>query len=341
MFEKLVDRLTQTGNRRDVMEGSVSREAVEWAYRLLLGREPETEAIVALQMEGNRDLAQLRSSFLGSPEFNDRLPPSARLQLHGGEPPNVVESDGSPELLARLFEHVHRSWHQFGEEQPFWSVLTAPEYRDQPEDVAIDRFFASGKAEIERFVKALARLDQRLEGRRTCLEYGCGLGRVTRHLAPHFDRITGVDISAAHLSKARALAEDKGIEGIDWMHLQSLDHLSELPEVDVIYSMIVLQHNPPPVIERIIKTFARILRPGGIAYFQVPTYRFGYEFRLADYLDGPLKPGMEMHVYPQHRIFRIFAEAGAIPLSVVEDGCTGIPRERSNTFVFRKNGELN
>lgn len=335
-MKKLVDRLMRTGNRQDVLESDVSREAVEWAYRLLLGREPETEAVVELQMEGNRDLGQLRNSFLASPEFNDRLPPAARIQLRGGEPPNVIESDGSPELLARLFEHIHRSWHQLGEEQPFWSVLTAPEYRDQPEEVAIDRFFASGKAEIERFQKTLTRTNLSLDGWRTCLEYGCGLGRVTRHLAPHFERITGVDISAAHLAKARALAEAKGIEGIDWLHLRSIDQLNELPQVDVIYSLIVLQHNPPPVIERIIKTFARILRPGGIAYFQVPTYRVGYEFRLADYLNGKLKPGMEMHVYPQSRIFRIFAEAGAMPVSVVEDGCTGILRERSNTFIFQK-----
>ncbi len=336
MFEKLVDRLTPATHRKDVMEGGVSREAVEWAYRLLLGREPESDAVVESQMEGNRDLGQLRNNFLSSPEFNDRLPPAARLQLHGGEPPNIIESDGSPELLARLFEHIHRSWHQFGEEQPFWSVLTAPEYRGQPEEVAIDRFFASGKAEIERFQKTLARVGLSLAGKRTCLEYGCGLGRVTRHLAPHFDRITGVDISAAHLAKARALADAKGIEGIDWLHLKSLDQLDALPQVDVIYSLIVLQHNPPPVIERIIKTFARILRPGGIAYFQVPTYRVGYDFRLADYLNGKLKPGMEMHVYPQSRIFRIFAEADAVPVSVVEDGCTGILRERSNTFIFQK-----
>ncbi len=340
-MKKLVDRLMRSGNRQDVLEAGVSREAVEWAYRLLLGREPESEAIIDFQMTGNRDIGQLRNCFLESQEFNERLPPSARIQLRGGEPPNLIESDGSPELLARLFEHVHRSWQQFGEEQPFWSVLTAPEYRDQPEEEAIERFFASGEAEIERFRKALARFDLSLDGRRTCLEYGCGLGRVTRHLAPHFERVTAVDISAAHLAKAQALAEAKGIGGIDWTHLRSLDQLGELPQVDVIYSMIVLQHNPPPVIERIIKTFARILRPGGIAYFQVPTYRAGYEFRLADYLDGRLQPGMEMHVYPQYRIFRIFADAGAVPLSVVEDGWTGIARERSNTFAFVKPEDRN
>ncbi len=336
MLENLVDQTQPRSDRRDIMETSVAREAVEWAYRLLLGREPESEAVIESQVAGNRDLRQLRNNFLASLEFNDLLPPSARLQFKGGEPPNFIESDGSSELLIRLFEHVHRSWQRFGEEQPFWSVLTSPQYRDQPEQTAIDQFFATGKVEIERFKKNLTRVGLSLEGHRTCLEYGCGLGRVTQHLAPNFEHITAVDISAAHLEKARALAESAGIGSIDWLHLESLEQLSELPQVDVIYSMIVLQHNPPPVIERIIKTFARILRPGGFAYFQVPTYRLGYEFRLADYIEGKLEPGMEMHVYPQARIFEIFAAAGAVPVSVVEDGCTGIPHERSNTFIFQK-----
>jgi hypothetical protein len=37
-MKKLVDRLMRSGNRQDVLEAGVSREAVEWAYRLLLGR---------------------------------------------------------------------------------------------------------------------------------------------------------------------------------------------------------------------------------------------------------------------------------------------------------------
>ncbi len=315
-----------------------SREAVQWAYRLFLGREAETEAAIAEHIGGSPDLPALRSTFMKSSEFNANLPAHARLTLNGDEPVRIVETDGDPALLKRLFDHVNRSWQHLGETDPYWSVLTAPEYRGKPSAEHVARFFASGEAEVGRVQKTLARIGVELNGRGAFLEYGCGLGRVTRHLAPHFTDTIGADISTSHLALARQLAATDGVRAVEWMHVASLDSLANLPEVDFIYSVIVLQHNPPPVIERILSAFARILRPGGIAYFQLPTYRADYEFRLADYVRAQLgKKEMEMHAFPQQRVFEIFAEAGAIPLQVIEDGATGLRHgERSNTFIFRK-----
>jgi FkbM family methyltransferase len=311
---------------------------VTWAYRLLLNREPESEAIVAEHIANSPSIARLREVFIGSGEFRARVPSSLKLMLSGDEPPRTMETTGDPTLLRRLFDHVNQSWHHLGETDPFWSVLTAPQYRGKPSQEDIDLFFASGAAEAKRIEAALARIGVALDGEGTCIEYGCGLGRVTRHLAPYFARTVGVDISAAHLKLARELAQDDRIDGLEWLHLDTIDRLSDLPKADFIYSMIVLQHNPPPVIERILVTFARLLKPGGIAYFQVPTYRVDYEFRLAEYLRDQIgRKEMEMHAFPQARVFEIFAEAGAVPLSVVEDGATGNRRgERSNTFAFRK-----
>jgi SAM-dependent methyltransferase len=325
---------------QDVNHDKTSPEAVTWAYRLFLAREPESREVIAEHVANSPELATLRDVFVGSAEFRSLAPTGVKPMLQGDEPPRTVETGGDPILLQRLFEHVNRSWQHLGETDPYWSVLTAPEYRGKPTAEHIARFFASGAAEVERLQKALARSGVVLDGRGTCLEYGCGLGRVTRHLAPYFQRTVGVDISAAHLSLARELAESDGVRGIDWMHLDTLDSLTDLPEVDFIYSVIVLQHNPPPVIERILSAFARILKPRGIAYFQVPTYRADYEFRLADYLRDQLgRKEMEMHAFPQERVFEIFADAGAVPVSVVEDGATGNRRgERSNSFAFRKSG---
>jgi SAM-dependent methyltransferase len=272
--------------------------------------------------------------FVGSGEFRSRAPATLKLVLEGEESSRTIETSGDAALLQRLFEHVNRSWHHLGETDPYFSVLTSPQYRGKPSEKDIERFFASGAAEVKRLELALARVGVRLDGKGTCIEYGCGLGRVTRHLAPHFARTIGVDISAAHLNLARDLGGDSGVE---WLHVQAIDCLSALPQADFIYSMIVLQHNPPPVIERILTTFARLLKPGGIAFFQVPTYRADYEFRLAEYLHDQVgRKKMEMHAFPQTRIFQIFADARAVPLSVVEDGMTGNRRgERSNTFIFQ------
>jgi SAM-dependent methyltransferase len=316
----------------------VTRDAVRWAYRLLLGREPESDTAVDGHVLRCRDIAALRRAFLGSEEFLNTSPAASRLTLHGDEPARTIEIDGPPELLRRLFEHVNRSWQHLGEQDPFWSVLTAPEYRGTPSAERIAEFFASGKVEVARLQLALSRIGVALDGRGRCVEYGCGVGRVTRHLAPLFEHMMGVDISQAHLRLAEHHARMDGVSGIEWMHLESLDSLGHMPEADFIYSMIVLQHNPPPVIERVLRRFAQMLRPGGIAYFQVPTYRADYEFHLAEYIERQLgRKEMEMHAFPQRRIFEIFADAGALPLQVVEDGATGARRgERSNTFAFRR-----
>jgi hypothetical protein len=102
--------------------------------------------------------------------------------------------------------------------------------------------------------------------------------------------------------------------------------------------MIVLQHNPPPVIAFIIEALIRALNPGGVAFFQVPTYRRGYTFSLTDYLsEDASKGGMEMHVLPQSKVFEIAQRAGGRVLEVIDDTWTGLRvKEVSNTFVIQK-----
>jgi hypothetical protein len=43
--------------------------------------------------------------------------------------------------------------------------------------------------------------------------------------------------------------------------------LAQIGGFDFFYSVIVLQHNPPPVIVHMLKTVFAQLNPGGIGYF--------------------------------------------------------------------------
>lgn len=323
---------------QSMSDDAPSEEMVLWAYRMILGREAENQRVVEDQLRLYPNLAALRRSFLGSEEFFKNTLSHLRISLKGDEPVSDIETTGSPDKLARLFAHVDRSWESLGTAQPFWSVITDDGFiSERLTAERIAEFYRSGEGEFRNFLAALARAGISLSQKTTCLEYGCGLGRLTQQLARQFPRTIGVDISTAHLELAEKHAGIAGLKGIEWVHLQNLSDLGKLPEVDVIYSLIVLQHNPPPVIEAIIGTFARILKPGGVAYFQVPTYRRGYQFQLDAYLEEwESRDGMEMHVFPQERVFKLFAEAGAVPLSVIEDGCTGQYDERSNTFIFQK-----
>ncbi len=50
----------------------VTRQHVIWAYRLLLGREPENREVIAARLNGHYTVPALRSEILTSPEFRER-----------------------------------------------------------------------------------------------------------------------------------------------------------------------------------------------------------------------------------------------------------------------------
>ena len=80
------------------------------------------------------------------------------------------------------------------------------------------------------------------------------------------------------------------------------------------------------------------MNSGGIAFFQVPTYRIEYSFSLEDYLkDQTKRHEIEMHVLPQAKIFDIIRQEGGRIIEVLEDDSTGLSyKEVSNTFLLQK-----
>ena len=71
--------------------------------------------------------------------------------------------------------------------------------------------------------------------------------------------------------------------------------------------------------------------------FQVPTYRIGYRFNVADYLSSPRLLDMEMHCFPQAELLLLIAQEGARLIQIRDDNATGRPDLFvSNTFVIVK-----
>ncbi|HJT97018.1 MAG TPA: class I SAM-dependent methyltransferase, partial [Rhodanobacteraceae bacterium] len=234
--------------------------------------------------------------------------------------------------------HIARTWTRLGDTEPHYSVVTDEKFKAGRIDANLDAFHAGGQHSIARLDAALARSGIALANDATCFELGCGVGRLTAWLARRCAKVVATDISESHLALARRHVAEQGLDNVELQRLPSVDAIGLLPPFDLFFSVIVLQHNPPPVIAAILeRTFAR-LRPGGLAYFQVPTYREGYVFRLGDYLRDEYDKGtMEMHVLPQRDVLRIAARHGLELLEVIEDPYTGMRRgEVSNTFLLRK-----
>src|SRR5713101_3153881 len=221
----------------------VNTEDVRAAYRLILGRDPENEEVLEDHALKARSLEDLVKAFLCSPEFRDiRCAQSAPKPLDW--PPIEVEVDADNTQLSSMMTHIQANWHQLGLSDPHWSVITHDSFRSSNISDTVIQFYEGGKHDVERLQRIAERSGIGLTRFTRCFELGCGVGRVTIWLAGLFERV------------------ERG--NVDLVHLDSLSAFESLPEFDLFFSVIVLQHNPPPLIAALLKTALNKLRPGGV-----------------------------------------------------------------------------
>lgn len=113
----------------------------------------------------------------------------------------------------------------------------------------------------------------------TCLEVGCGPGRMTGALAERFDRVVAVDVSEGMLERARAAVAAPNVD----FRLVAGDRLDSVEDAtaDTLVCYLVLQHLPEPrVVLRYLAEFARVLSPGGSAFVQLPVLHDGIRPRV-------------------------------------------------------------
>jgi SAM-dependent methyltransferase len=319
----------------------VSRDDVVNAYRYILGREPEGAEAIETHMAA-QDLAQLRGNFLNSSEFLQGLG-AREFNLEGALPPqalpaNPIDCEASAQQLESLLDRIRREWESFGKSEPHWSVLTHEKYKQDVIGDSREEFFASGKLAADIVAAFCKRHGLSFDRTATCFELGCGVGRITMHLARLFPRVIAADISRFHLDICREELRERAIDNVEPFCLDAPARLAQMPPIQAFCSFIVLQHNPPPVITFLLDGILGKLSRGGVAVFQVPTWRKGYRFSLARYLAFPMRLHMEMHVLPQEQVFRIIARNGCRVVEVREDGwADGRTAETiSNTFFVMK-----
>ena len=298
----------------------IDKAFVEACYRAIFGREPENEAVVRECLDHIDRPEDLIAEFLTSDEFARHLPKSVGQNYC--YKPTQIEVEAPRSKLDRLFERHKLQWRALGEKEPFWSVLTFDEFRSANlTDTGLDAFYSTGKEHAD-IIDLFARRTGSPVGHGTCLELGCGVGRVTKHLAERFDKILAVDISEGNLRQCRKMAEHFGIKNIEFILMQSPAEVADLPSVDFFYSTIVLQHNSPPVQKFTLDCMLSKIKPGGGFFFQTQTYTLGYKFDVDEFLATPLNT-MDMHCLPMHEIFRLVEKHHLSIREVLMDYWTG------------------
>ncbi|HEX7288272.1 MAG TPA: methyltransferase domain-containing protein [Candidatus Angelobacter sp.] len=157
-----------------------------------------------------------------------------------------------------------RDWEEMATLDPLWAILSEP--GKQSGKWQLEEFFRTGQEEIARLMEQSQNLKLPLS-RQRAIDFGCGVGRLTRALSDYFSECHGVDISNSMVETARRLSPR--------CQFRQGPNLESFPAgyADFIYSTLVLQHQPDPEsASRIVQDMMRVLAPGGLLVFQMPLH---------------------------------------------------------------------
>jgi ubiquinone/menaquinone biosynthesis C-methylase UbiE len=243
---------------------------------------------------------------------------------------------------------LKQNWEDMAELDPLWGILGDSQSRYGKWDV--NAFFKTGQEEIGALMEIAGQLGAPKD-RETVLDFGCGVGRLTRAAAAFFHRCVGLDISAGMIQKAIELNHEYGNCSFQ---VNDQPDLATFPDsqFDMIYSFIVLQHVPhKDNIKQYIAEFVRVLKPGGLLAFQLPTHlslrsrlqprRRMYAILRSLGVDKGVLYKMlalfpnQLNSIPEKEIIDFLKTSGARTLRVVKDARAG-PGIPSNTYYCTK-----
>ena len=159
-------------------------------------------------------------------------------------------------------ESMRSFWDAKARENPMFYIHSVLDYEHPDEE----SFWSSGADNLD---KTLDAFGVSIGPGDKVLEIGCGIGRMTRAIAARAHQVTGLDVSAEMIERARTALSDLANVNLLVGNGSDLADVGDA-SMDVVYSFIVFQHIPDPAITcGYVREIGRVLRPGGWTVFQV------------------------------------------------------------------------
>jgi 2-polyprenyl-3-methyl-5-hydroxy-6-metoxy-1,4-benzoquinol methylase len=238
-------------------------------------------------------------------------------------------------MASRDLSRLQRTWDRHGRQDPFWAVLTFPGTKGNRWDAA--SLFATGVSQVDALMEHLASMGARPSGG-SALDFGCGVGRLTQALAPHFERVLGVDIAPSMIEAAERLnAHGDRVAYV----LNSRPDLATFGDAtfDFVISYVTLQHIPEKEALGYVRELIRILKPGAIGVLQAPASPAHTPSGLVTALiPAAIRSrirDMEMHAISRAKMETAISAAGATIMDAQKNQAAG-PRWISITYTIRK-----
>jgi len=210
-------------------------------------------------------------------------------------------------------DHVAKNWDHLANAEPYFAVLTDEANRQGPGE----HFWQSGDVVAEIIQREVALTGMSLSDLDAC-ELGSGVGRVAQGMHRLCKSVTGFDISQTMVDVAV-----KNFPHIPFRHFfGKLEPLS----CDLVYSIIVLQHNPPAVITHMLRTMFSAARH--VVWFQLP-------LPTGEQDTKPAIPSIPMYGMPEHAVLEIGQQSGFEFVAIINDHFA-VPGMASRRYVFRR-----
>lgn len=326
------------------MEHDEAVVTVSLLYQAVLGRDADEAGLrhnVEALVSGRTTMLQLLRHFLASGEAVERRR-LWRPNLTGYRCFRDEEVFVDQGVVDALFAKTATYWRNTASrpEEIYWSVLTETDWNRALTLADRQAFVRTGSHYASRILASFEARTGRSTKDVRCLDFGCGVGRLAINFAPRVREVCAVDFSPAHLDELKRNAELFGCgERISTWLLRTPADLDVVPAADLVYSLVALQHNTPPVIAHMMRSLLDHLRPGGLAFLHVTLAKAGYEgFSVRDYL-GSEHAGtrMEVHFLPRANINELARRAGC---EIVASECIGgNDYAYSEEFVFRRRAD--
>lgn len=161
-------------------------------------------------------------------------------------------------------------WKKIGTKDPYFGVLTHPEYRSgQLDEEAKEAFYQSGDKHINNVLGNFRKVWPNIDFYKgKALDFGCGTGRLSLALSKHFEEVLGVDVSSGMLTQANENKKARNVTNVIFKEVaDKAPFLSET--FDYIHTTMVFQHIHPenglPILDHLLEH----LNAGGKAFIQV------------------------------------------------------------------------
>jgi len=169
---------------------------------------------------------------------------------------------------------LKEDWNKLAAKDALWAILSDPKKKNHKWQ--LEEFFKTGEEEVSNVLKELESLGLKISYK-TCLDFGCGIGRLTQPFGKVFQESIGIDIS----EKMIAFAKDYNHRSNCHFFVSDDKNLSLFPNnhFSFIYSNITFQHIHPSYALVYIRSCLRKLEREGLMIFQITTkYNKKYEY---------------------------------------------------------------